>query len=73
MNVIEIVCRMQGAALVTIVDYNKDILIDCATADRILAFDDIDEDIHRIMRRCKVWQIEVGKEHGDIILHIVNE
>ena len=60
--------------LVTIEDGKKgEILIDCDTVDRILAFDDTDSKIHNIVRNGKVFNICIGKVYGDLIITITRE
>lgn len=71
MKVRDILLRLSADTLVTVENLNKcEIIIDRDTVDRILAFDDVDEDIHNIVRNGNVIHIEVGKVYGDIILSI---
>lgn len=72
MKVKDILDVMSADAVVTVEDFKKgEILIDVDTKDRILAFDDVDEKIHNIVRNGNVINIEVGQVYGDIILSIV--
>lgn len=72
MKVRDILLRLSSDTLVTVENLNKccEIVIDRVTADRLLAFDELDGDIHDIVRNGKVIHIEVGKVYGDIILSI---
>ena len=71
MTVYDVICRMPTDELVTIEDGKKGgILIDCATVDRILAFDNTDSKIHNIVRNGNVCGIEIGKVYKDLIIII---
>lgn len=70
MNVKEIVCRMPEETFVTIKDDKTDeIFVECISCGRMLAFENIDSDIHRILRSFVIG-INVGAEHSDLQLTI---
>lgn len=69
MKVKEILCRMSGDALVTIINHRDEIVIDCDTTDRISAFGDVDKEVHSILRS-DVIKIKVGEVHHDLILFL---
>ena len=72
MKVRDILLRLSADTLVTVENLKKcEIIIDRDTVDRILAFDDVDKEIHNIVRNGNVTHIEVGKVYGDIILSIL--
>lgn len=67
MTVLDVIYRMPEGALVTVVDKNGDIIVDCDSRDRILAFKDIEREVEDIVNRL-VFKIEIGTVHNDIIL-----
>ena len=72
MTVLDIICRMPENALVTVVDTNDQILIDCDLCDRINAFKDIDSEVRRIVNGVVIG-IKAGEVWNDIILTAVME
>lgn len=71
MKVKDILCRMPPYSLVTVKDFKtEEVLIDCDTCDRICAFDEVDEDIHRIFHS-DVIKIERGRVFDNLILSIL--
>ena len=70
MTLLDVICRMPSGSIVTVVDCKGEILIDCDTCDRISAFDDVDKEIHQLLRNSQVYKIEVGKVLTDLILSV---
>ena len=73
MNAYDIISRMDDEELVTIVNNKGDILVDCDRVDRILAFGDVDYDLHTILRKSNVYHICNSSVGRDLILSVTLE
>ena len=71
MKLLDVISRLSEDTFVTVANEKGEILVDCDTCERIKAFDEVDEELHRILRKGNVYKIEIGKVYKDLILSVV--
>ena len=71
MKLKDVIDILSEGTLVTIANEKGEILVNCDTCERIKAFDEVDEELHRILRDGNVYGIEIGKVYKGLILSVV--
>ena len=73
MTAYDLISRMDDEEFVTVVDNKGNILIDYDRVDRISAFDDVDYEVHTILRKSNVYHICNSSVDNGLVLSVTIE